>query len=78
MYHNVYRYLMDCRDCHRWDSEAKKCLDGKVNPHNWEVAVTVVQVLGLRAVCPFNDYRERLIGCRLGPKVREMIEKRAE
>lgn len=69
---------MDCRDCHRWDAASKKCLDGKVNPHNWETVVSVSQVLGIRAICPFNDYREKLIGCTLGPKVREMVEPKKE
>ncbi len=65
---------MYCRDCNRWNSEDSKCLDGKVNPHNWETAVSVVQVLGIRSVCPFNDFRERLIACRMGPAVRAMVD----
>ena len=55
---------MECRDCARWDAEERKCLDGKVNPHNWEAAVSVAQIFGVRAVCMFNDYRERLVQCR--------------
>jgi hypothetical protein len=55
---------MECRDCARWDGEARKCLDSKVNPHNWEIAVSVSQVLGLRSICIFNDYRERLVNSR--------------
>jgi hypothetical protein len=55
---------MECRDCARWDAEERKCLDSKVNPHNWENAVVVAQVIGLRSICVFNDYRERLVNCR--------------
>ena len=55
---------MDCKDCHRFDSDAKRCMDGKVNPHNWETAVSVSQILGIRTICMFNDYRERLIQSR--------------
>ena len=55
---------MECRDCARWDDERRKCRDGKVNPHRWDVAVSVSQVLGLRSICMFNDYRERLVNCR--------------
>ena len=55
---------MDCRDCARFDEEARKCLDNKVNPHSWEIAVTVSQVLGLRSICVFNDYREKLVRSR--------------
>jgi hypothetical protein len=53
-----------CRDCARFDLEAEKCLDGKVNPPSWETAVTVSQVLGLRSICMFNDHRERLVRAR--------------
>lgn len=55
---------MYCQDCARYDAEAKKCLDGKVNPQSWEIAVTVSQVVGLRSICVFNDYRERLLRSR--------------
>lgn len=55
---------MECRDCARWDPDGRKCLDGKVNPHNWEAAVSVAQVFGLRSICIFNDYRERLVNSR--------------
>jgi hypothetical protein len=53
-----------CRDCARYDPESKRCKDAKVNPQDWETAVTVAQVLGLRSICVFNDYRERLVRAR--------------
>ena len=57
---------MYCRDCARYDEKAQKCLDGKVNPPRYEQAVSVSQVLGLRAICAFNDHRERLVSVRSG------------
>jgi hypothetical protein len=53
-----------CRVCALYDPEGKRCKDGKVNPQNWEMAVTVAQVHGLRSICAFNDYRERLVRSR--------------
>jgi len=53
-----------CRDCPRYDSEARRCRDGKVNPPNWEMAVSISQVVGLRSICMLNDYRERLVETR--------------
>jgi len=55
---------MECRDCARWDLEERKCRDGKINPHSWETAVSVSQVFGIRSICMFNDYRERLVNSR--------------
>jgi len=67
---------MECRDCARWNSEDRKCLDEKINPRTWDVAVNVSQVLGLRSICIFNDYRERLIDCR-NPKDARAAARRA-
>lgn len=55
---------MDCKDCHRFDPETRRCRDGKINPHNWETAVSASQILGIRTICSFNDFRERLIQAR--------------
>ena len=66
---------MYCRDCARFDSEANKCRDGKVNPPSWEAAVTVSQVLGLRSICMFNDHRERLVRCRKPIEKGERLDK---
>ncbi len=55
---------MYCRDCARYDIENKRCKDAKVNPQDWETAVTVAQTFGLRSICVFNDYRERLVRSR--------------
>lgn len=55
---------MDCRDCSRYDAEASKCLDGKVNPRTYEQALGVAQYMGVRAICVFNAHRDRLIQVR--------------
>ena len=55
---------MDCRDCARYDEESETCKDRKVNPKRWEEAVTVAQLMGVRAVCAFSDHRERLVASR--------------
>ena len=58
--------IVYCRDCVRYEEETQKCLDGKVNPQRYEQALAVSQVLGLRAICTFNDHRERLVSVKLG------------
>lgn len=55
---------MDCRDCPRYDTDERKCRDGKVNPQKWSQAVDVANIHGIRALCPFNDFREKLIQSR--------------
>jgi hypothetical protein len=58
---------MDCRDCPRHDADERRCRDGKINPRDWETAVNVANVLGLRSICVFNDHRERLVRSRGNP-----------
>lgn len=57
--------LVYCRDCALWEAESNRCRNGKVNPHSWEETVNVANVLGVRAICIFNDHRERLVQSRL-------------
>lgn len=57
---------MYCRDCVRYDGENAKCLDGKINPPRYEQAVSAAQLMGVRAICTFNDHRERLVAVRSG------------
>lgn len=56
---------MRCRDCARYDLENRRCKDAKVNPPTWEDAVEVANVIGIRSICTFNDYRERLLMSRV-------------
>jgi len=55
---------MECRDCPRYDKDGRKCLDGKVNPQKWTMAVEVANVLGIRSICSMNDHREKLVQSR--------------
>ena len=55
---------MYCRDCIRYDKATEKCLDRKVNPQRYEQALAVAQTMGVRALCTFNDHRERLVSVR--------------
>jgi len=54
-----------CKDCDRFDPEIRKCKDQKINPQRWSQAVEVANVLGVRSICVFNDYRERLVRSRM-------------
>jgi len=64
-----------CRDCARYDSDESRCKDGKINPMDWETAVSTSQILGLRSICIFNDHRERLIQARRPIKKGERLDR---
>lgn len=53
---------MHCRDCPRWIDG--KCADQKVNPERYGQAVEVANIHGVRAICPFNEHRDRLVRTR--------------
>lgn len=55
---------MDCQDCPRYDHGSESCRDRKLNPRRWDQAVDVANVYGLRAICTFNDHREKLLASR--------------
>lgn len=55
---------MHCKDCPRYDDEARKCRDGKLNPQRYSEAIETCNVYGVRAICTFNDHRQRLIEVR--------------
>ena len=57
---------MKCRDCPRYDLELRRCKDGKLNPLRYSDAIEVANVWGVRAICSYNDHRERLVGVRTG------------
>lgn len=62
---------MNCKDCPRYDHEAAKCRDGKLNPKRYSDAIEAANVWGVRAICTYNDHRERLVSVRAaveGPK----------
>lgn len=56
---------MYCRDCARFNEETRECRDKKVNPITWAEAVDVANLYGVRAICIFNDHRERLVESRV-------------
>ncbi|MFN3728715.1 MAG: hypothetical protein ACK4XJ_03260 [Fimbriimonadaceae bacterium] len=66
---------MRCDDCPRYDLERDRCRDGKVNPPDYEQAVNVANVIGIRSICVFNDHRERLLLTRRLPV--EQMQRRA-
>jgi hypothetical protein len=55
---------MFCQDCTRFDADEEKCRDRKLNPITWDEAVNVANAFGVRAICMFNDHREKLILAR--------------
>jgi hypothetical protein len=55
---------MRCSQCERFDPEKRACRDGKINPPNYVLTVEAVNVFGVRALCMFNDHRERLAPVR--------------
>lgn len=52
---------MHCRDCARYDQETGRCRDAKINPQTYGQAIEVSKQYGIRSICVFNDYRERLL-----------------
>lgn len=55
---------MECSHCERFDPSARRCLDGKINPRHYSQALEAAKVFGPRALCVFNDHRERVLGSR--------------
>jgi hypothetical protein len=55
---------MHCLDCARFDPDSERCLDNKVNPESWNQAIEVCNVMGVRVICSFNDYRQRILDSR--------------
>lgn len=50
-----------CSRCRLYDSVRRCCTISKVNPRTRLDTYETAQVLGVRAVCPFNPYRERMV-----------------
>jgi hypothetical protein len=62
---------MTCEDCALFDAENGRCRSGKVNPKSRVQASELVSVLGIRALCTFNQHREALISVR-SPKADQL------
>ncbi len=56
---NRQRYVA-CWNCKRYDRSAFHCRDGKANPRKKTDTVMVAELLGLRALCHYNLYRDAL------------------
>lgn len=51
---------MACWQCPRYSRAERHCKDGKANPKSKADSVAVAELLGLRALCHYNSYRDTL------------------
>ena len=58
---------MHCWNCPRYSRTERLCADGKANPKKKADSVTVAEVLGLRALCHYNPYRDALAARKFFP-----------
>ncbi len=61
---------MHCWNCPRYSRTERSCADGKANPKKKADSVTVAEVLGLRALCHYNPYRDALAARMYFPHTR--------
>jgi hypothetical protein len=52
---------MTCAQCPSYDREARRCRVGKANPRKKHESLTVAELLGPRALCVHNPFREPLL-----------------
>jgi len=64
---------MTCWQCPRYDRDQRHCLDGKTNPSKKSDAVVVAELLGLRALCHYNAFRDSLALRMYFPKAPETV-----
>ncbi len=50
-----------CPRCRLYDRARRRCLIGKVNPRTKIDTYETARVLGVRALCSFNLYRDRML-----------------
>lgn len=50
-----------CPRCRLYDRLTRRCAVGKVNPRTKLDTYETAQVLGVRALCAFNLYRDRIL-----------------
>jgi hypothetical protein len=50
-----------CARCAFYDRVQRRCRIGKVNPRTKLDTYEAARLLGVRALCPFNLYREQLL-----------------
>jgi hypothetical protein len=51
---------MTCWNCPIYDRATFHCRDGKTNPRKKTDSITVAELLGLRALCHYNLYRDAI------------------
>jgi len=49
---------MSCIKCPRYNKADSHCRDGKANPRRKSDSLLVAELLGIRALCHYNPYRE--------------------
>ncbi len=50
-----------CARCRLYDRLARRCTIGKVNPRTKLDTYETARLLGVRALCAFNLYREKML-----------------
>ncbi|GIV16804.1 MAG: hypothetical protein KatS3mg022_2239 [Armatimonadota bacterium] len=50
-----------CPRCRLYDHKGRRCTVGKVNPRTKLDTYETAQVLGVRALCMFNLYRDQIL-----------------
>ncbi len=56
---------VSCFRCRFYDRGERRCRLGKVNPQSKLDTYDTAQVLGIRALCAFNLYRDQLLSLPL-------------
>jgi hypothetical protein len=51
---------MSCWNCPRYDRTDRRCREGKANPRRKSDSLVVAELLGVRALCHYNPYRDPL------------------
>jgi hypothetical protein len=51
---------MSCWNCPRYDRTVRQCREGKANPRRKSDSIIVAEILGVRALCHYNPYRDTL------------------
>ena len=64
---------MACWNCPRYDRTERKCKDGKTNPKRKADSVLAAELLGVRALCHYNPYRDLIALLTYAPKTPAVI-----
>lgn len=64
---------VSCFRCRFYDRVERRCRLGKVNPQSKLDTYDTAQVLGIRALCAFNLYRDQLLSLPPGDMKRPSV-----